>query len=522
MAKLMIDPVTRIEGHLGIELDINEGKVTEAKTHSTLFRGFERIVVGRDPRDAPIILQRICGVCHTEHRLCSLRAIENAAGVTDEIPEQAKLIRNIIEAITFMYSHGIHLYALAGPDYSDGVAKTGLTRLNFLTGQGYREAVKAQRTLHECLALLGGKAPHFMTACPGGVTLQPDAALITRVTTRVLEVKKWAVGRTFDPSDDAATNVPAVLENVLAEAEQGSWKGPDPELGNALYDLISMLAVAKLKFGADKSGIGPGRYVAMGVFDKPGGGTYMPAGFYNGSSIEPFDEKNIIEDVKHSWYTAESGGMYVGDAPPLEPDYGKDVGYSWAKAPRYKGMSAEVGPLARLVSAGLDPLDLRKTLGGSATIGSTLTRNLARTQEILWLIDSLERWLLELKPGKKTAIDYNVPNSGFGVGLWEAPRGALSHWVEIEGGKTKRYQVVAPTTWNVRPRDNNGNAGPIEDSLVNVKVPSSPVSSHFIKDAGMDPLYILQAVRSFDPCLACTVHMTAPNRRKYSVKVEHF
>jgi hydrogenase large subunit len=333
---------------------------------------------------------------------------------------------------------------LAAPDYSDAVAKTGLSRLNFLTGQGYREAVKAQRTLHECLALLGGKAPHFMTACPGGVTLQPDAELITRVATRVLEVKKWAVGTTLDAGDDAATNAPEVLENVLAEADEGVWKGPDPELGNALYDLVSMLAVAKLKFDADKMGLGPERYLAMGVFDRPDGGTYIPVGFYNGSSLEDFDEKGIVEDVKHSWYTEESGGMYVGDAPPLEPRYGKDGAYTWAKAPRYKGVSTEVGPLARMVVAGLDPLDLRKTLGGSATIGSTLTRTLARTQEILWLIDNLERWLLELKPGEKTAIDYKVPKSGFGVGLWEAPRGALSHWISIEGSKTNRYQVWIP------------------------------------------------------------------------------
>ncbi len=519
MAKLTIDPITRIEGHLGLEVDVEDEKVTSAHTHGTMFRGFERIVVGRDPRDAPIILQRICGVCHTEHRLASLRAIEDAANVTDDIPYQGKLLRNILEAITYIYSHAAHLYALAGTDYSDSVAKTGLTRLNFLTGKGYMEAIKAQRTLHECLALLGGKAPHSMTACPGGVTLQPDAELITRVATRVLEVKKWAVGTTLNADDDAATHAPAVLENVLAEAEEGVWKGPDPELGNALYDLISMLGVSKLVFKADELGIGPERYVAMGVFDKPDGGSYLPAGFYNGTSVEAFDEKNIVEDVKHSWYTEASGGMYVGDAPSAEPQYGKDGAYSWGKSPRYKGVSAEVGPLARLVVGGLDPLDLRKTLGGSATVGSTLNRNLARTQEILWLIDNLERWLLEIEPGKKTAIDYKIPTSGKGVGLWEAPRGALSHWIAIEGGKTKNYQVIAPTTWNVRPRDNDGNPGPLEECLTNVPVPSEEVSTHFISDASMDPLYILQATRSFDLCLACTVSMVAPDGRKYKISV---
>jgi hydrogenase large subunit len=175
-----------------------------------------------------------------------------------------------------------------------------------------------------------------------------------------------------------------------------------------------------------------------------------------------------------------------------------------------------------MIVAGLDPLDLRKTLGGSATIGSTLTRNLARTQEILWLIDNLERWLLELKPGEKTAIDFKVPKSGFGVGLWEAPRGALSHWIELEGSKTKRYQVIAPTTWNVSPRDNDGNPGPMEEALVNVSVPDSAVSSHYIDGGNMDPIHILQATRSFDLCLACTVSMVTPDQKKYRVSVNHF
>lgn len=489
--EINIDPVTRIEGHLGITVKIDKGVVKEAHAHGKMFRGFEIIVAGRDPRDAPTLLQRICGVCHTEHRICSLRAIENAAGIT--VPEGARKLRNIIEAVTTLYSHAVWFYVLGGQDFSDAVAKTGLTRFNFLLGQGYKEAVKAQRTLHEVLAVLGGKVPHHMTTVPGGVSVTPTVENILAVKTRLAEVSEW-IG--------ATGNVPAVIDNVT----KGKF---DPSLGSVLHDVVGMIVAAK-KMGTDNWGIGPNKFISFGVYDTADGKFFEPAGFFDGSKVVPFDEKKVSESVKRSWYTDDSGGNYVGDEPLPKPQYGKAGAYSWAKSPRYGGHAAEAGPLARLVIWGQDPFDLRKALAGGATKANTLARIIARAQETLVLRDAAMKWLDELVPGEKVCVPYKVPSSAFGVGLWEAPRGALGHWVRIEKGKIKNYQVITPTAWNIGPRDETGQEGPIEAALVGV--PETDFKS---------PWNVIRAVHSFDPCLACTVHVLTPDGKKYSVEASH-
>jgi hydrogenase large subunit len=498
LVEIVIDPVNRLEGHMGVTVNIEDGVVTDAKTHGNMFRGFELVVGGRDPRDAPILLQRICGVCHTEHRLCSLRAIEDAAGVT--VPDGARKIRNLIEVVTTLYSHAIWFYALAGPDYSRAFAGTDLERINYLTGAGYKEAVRMQRTLHEVLAIFGAKAPHHMTTAPGGVTLQPTVDHIARALTRLVEVSNW-IG--------ATENVPAVIDNVA----QGKF---DPSLGSALHDIVGMIMAAK-EMGADGWGEGPNRFLSFGVYDLADGSSFEPAGFFDGSRVRPLDERKITEDVKHSWYTDDSGGMYVGDEPPLKPAYGKGGAYSWAKSPRYGRLAAEAGPLARMVvltelkgSVLGDPFDLRKKLAGGATAANVLSRIIARAQEILLLRDALVRWMGELAPGEKVSVPYEVPQDAFGMGLWEAPRGALGHWVHIQEGKVERYQVITPTAWNVGPRDNNGQRGPIEQALVGV--PETDLKK---------PMNVVRTVRSFDPCLACTVHVMTPGGKKYHIEMGH-
>lgn len=522
MVEIKIDPVTRIEGHLGITVNVEGEVVTDAKCHANTFRGFEKIVVGRDPRDAPTLLQRICGVCHNDHRLASLRAIEDAAGV--QIPLMATLVRDAIAAVGFLYSHAAHLYVLAGVDFSNAERGTGLDRFDFLTGGGYQEAIYYQRKLHEALCVLGAKAPHHMTTVPGGVSYELNVNQVTQVATIAKEVSDW-VGQT--------KNIPAVIENVSAGKV-------DPSMGMALHDLVSLLLKAA-ESGAADWGVSHGRFLAMGVFDLPDGSQFLPAGYYDGSSVKPFDEKKVTEQVKHSWYTDASGGMYVGDAPSLEPQYGKEGAYTWAKAPTYDGKAVETGPLARLVAAQLDPFDLRKALGGDPNKSSVLNRLIARAQEIVVIRDATVAWLLGydtaasllglndmpasyqqligkgLPDGKgalqlikegatKSYTDYKNPSSGFGVGLWEAPRGALAHWVNIEGGKIQRYQVIAPTTWNVRPRDDNGELGPIEKALIGVPEPDTS-----------DPINTVRTIRSYDVCLACTVHAMTPEGKKYTV-----
>lgn len=504
MVTIKIDPVTRLEGHLSVTVEVEDNVVKEAHSEATTFRGFEVILVGRDPRDAPVLSQRICGVCHEVHRITGLRALEDAAGV--KVPEGARILRNMIEAITTIYSHALHIYVLCGPDYSDAITGNGLTRLNPITGEAYIEAYKMQRKLHEALAILGGKVPHNMTPVAGGATFVPTVNQALRVVMLGEEVSDW-VGPT--------ENLPAVLERKLA----GEPK--DMTLGHVLNDVIDIAAYALLEGKANEWGVSHGNFISFGVYDEADGSQLEPSGVYDGTKMIPMDEKKVTEDVKYSWYTDASGGVPTRDAPPPTPAYGKEGAYSWAKAPRYDGMPVESGPLARLIAAGLDPFDLRKDLGGGANKSSTLNRILARAQETLFLRDWVlgvglfegnglkDELLAALKAGNvKTYTPFEVPDSGLGVGLWEAPRGATGHWTYIKNKLINRYQVIAGTTWNTTPRDNNGKRGPIEEALIGVPVPDDK-----------DPINVLRTIRSFDPCLACTVHMIMPGGKKYKIDV---
>lgn len=497
MAEIRIDPVTRLEGHLAVTVNVEGGKVSEAHCSGTMFRGFEKILVGRDPRDCPTLTQRICGVCHTVHRLTSLRAIEDAASV--EVPYPGKLIRNFIQAVTYLYSHAAHLVVLIGPDFQDDVPE-----LTYLTGKGYMEAVKMQRRLHEILAIFGGKVPHHMTSVPGGVSVVPTVDHAGRALMRALEVSDW-----LGPTE----NVPAVLENILEGKE-------DLSLGKGLNYVVKLL-VAAVGAGAADWGKGPGKFMAYGVFDMPDGSLLEPGGFFNGSSVDPLDEKQITEDVTNSWLIPESGGGYIGGNAPTDMQYPKGSAYSYVKAIRYKGEATETGPLARLVVAGLDPFDLRENLAGGATESNTLARLIARAQETVFIRDKVlgvglfegQGWVDELLAaikagGAKFSTPYSVPKSGFGVGLWEAPRGATGHWISIKNHKVERYQINAGSTWNMNPRDETGQPGPLEQALVGV-----PVSDE------SNPINVLRTIHSFDPCLACSVHIMTDSGKKYTMQV---
>lgn len=489
VTEIKIDPVTRIEGHLAISVKVDNGNVVDAQCSGTMFRGFETILIGRDPRDAPVLSQRICGVCHQSHRITGVRALENAAGLSAS--EGARKMRNLIEAVTTLYSHALWFYALGGPDYSDAVTKNGLKRLDPIAGQGYREAVANQRKLHEVLAILGAKVPHHMTHIHGGLTHEPSVEKIMQMKTRLLEVSAW-IGET--------SNLPSVLEDKLA------GKPNDYSKGYVLNDVVDW-AVYALKEKADTWGTGHQKYISYGVYDMPDGTTFEPSGVWDGTKVIPMDEKRITEYVKYSWYTDDSGGV-TRDAPTLKVDKEKVGAYSWVKTPRYGDMAVEGGPLARMVVAGLDPFDIRKKFGGGAEKASTFNRNIARMQEALVLRDKIMEWIDELKPGEKTYTDFEVPDEAFGVGLWEAPRGPIGHWTDISGKKIKRYQVIAGTTWNATPKDDMGQRGAIEEALIGVPVPDAK-----------NPINVVRTVRSYDPCLACTVHVIMPKGQKYSMQV---
>ncbi|MFB6109721.1 MAG: nickel-dependent hydrogenase large subunit [Halodesulfurarchaeum sp.] len=495
MPEIEIDPTTRIEGHHSTTLEVENGEITKAKSHMDMFRGIEVITLEHPPSDAPQFTQMTCGVCFTCHRQASILAIEDAArraGVFDGVPRNARLLRDIMEGLFFLWNHAVHLFALAGPDYSDAVANTGFTRLNPAAvtdgagGEGYKRALEVQRTVLQAFSEFGGRAPHPLTYAPGGTAVDPDASSIQQVRSKIDAVNEW-----LGPTEA----VPEVIENVM----NGNVES---DFAQGLHDIVSILLAAKRE-GADAFGTGPNRYYANGVFYGTGDGSLtLPRGVYADGTLRRPTREDIVnsltEDVEYSWYTNESGGA-PATAPPPEPAPEKSGAYSWGKAPRYNGRSMEVGPLARLVSAQADPFDLRADLGGGMAESNTLNRLIARAQEALIVRDKLTEWIDALDPSAPFNAGWSDDFSGEGVGLWEASRGALSHWVQIEDGEVTNYQIITPTLWNLGPRDSNGNPSIFEGAVEGMTVQS--VS---------DPINVMRTIRSFDPCLACSVHVQSP------------
>lgn len=440
----VVDPVTRLEGHLKVEVQIENDVIVNAQCIGTLYRGIETILVGRDPRDAPIITCAICGVCHETHQMTSSFCLENAADITP--PANAYAIRNIIETATTIYSHLLSILALCGPDYN----LYGLGNDNW--ANVLKEVIiPAQRLCHQIIAIFGGKTPHHWSSVAGGETKKPTAETRTAILTRLSQI-----GEIFN-----------------------QYK----------QDILGYLDVnQELK----EYGVGPKNFISYGVYPDPYDPTnedlfYFRKGISSNGEIRGFYPTQITEDVKYSWYTEESGGNPKDEIPP-EPQYGKLDAYTWAKAPRYQGEVFEVGPLARMIVSGF--YTPRSQHGASV-----YDRIAARAIEIEKLIEAMPIWVSKLKPGEPTYAEYVTPTSASGEGLWEAPRGALGHWIQIKNEKISRYQIITPTAWNCSPRDSKGQNGPIEQALIGTEI-TDPERKE-----------VVRTIRSFDPCLACTVHM---------------
>jgi len=502
-----IDPITRIEGHMKFEAVVDGGEVKDAHVSGTLFRGFERILVGRHPLDAVRLTQRVCGVCPTAHGTASALCLDQALGVEGHVPPNGRLVRNLLLGSNFLQSHILHFFALAALDYVDVTAladyqgneselkavRSFIDRqelspffpryegdyrcakdVNVDLVRGYLKALHIRRVCHEMLTVFGGKMPHNIAIVPGGVTSEVTADRVATFAGKLQEISEFI--------DDVY--LPAIL------AVAGAY--PD-------YFEI---------------GAGCGRFLAYGTFntdDAPGASLernrLLPRGLVDtGGKFKSLDIDKIAEDVAHSRYSAACAAH--PSAGRTEPEPAKDGAYSWIKAPRYDGRPAEVGPLARAMvgwvagDAVVKPV-LEKALAATGLkpeqLPSVLGRHLARALECRIVVDAMVGWLDELKPGQPAATELTIPDEGVGTGLAGAPRGALGHWIEIKDSKIARYQLVVPTTWNGSPRDRDGAAGPIEQALLGTKVADRD-----------NPFEVVRIIRSFDPCLACAVHvMTA-------------
>jgi len=502
--KIVIEPVTRIEGHLKIETVVEDGVVKDAKSSGTLFRGIELILIGRDPRDAQVITQRICGVCPQSHGIAAALNLDSAFGIADKIPPNARIIRNLIQGAHVVQDHILHFYHLAALDYVD-VAKladydgqdSNLNSIKDFIARGelgpflpryegdyrlppevneqavahYVKALDIRRLGHEMVSTFSGKIPHSVGVIPGGVTTPPTVDKILSLLWKLRQLQ------------DFINN--AYIPDVLAVASAY----PDYfEIGAGCKNLLS--------------------YGAYDLEDKNPDLTQRKRLFRQGvtsADLKPgkLDITKITEGVKHSWYQNSSSGRHPTQGE-TKPEYGKEGAYSWVKSPRYDGKVYEVGPLARVAVTYVhgDPTmkdlvdsSLAQLKAPPSVLFSVLGRHLARALSAKYIADSMDKWLLELKPGEPTYVEYTIPEESTGVGLTEAARGALGHWLEIKDQKIANYQCVVPTTWNASPQDDNGNPGPIEQAIIGTK----------IRDKN-NPCEIVRIVRSFDPCLACAIH----------------
>ncbi len=458
---ITVDPLTRIEGHLKIEVLVDNLRgtwhVVDAWCTGALFRGFEQVLIGRAPWDAVPITQRICGVCPVSHGLAAVLALDAATGVN--VPANGRILRNLVLGANYLQSHLLHFYHLSLPDYIDGPAMppwqpawTSDRRLDPATNarfvNNYLTALTMRRKAHELAAVFGGRLPHPPAYLPGGLTCPPTTARIAQCQTFLNELI-------------------AFITDV--------WI-PDVKVLSLFYDDYFEI------------GGGPGNLLAYGVFDLDAGGTQkllrrgrVAAGV---PGVQSVDINAIAEDVHRAWYEEGTSGLPPA-AGVTSPQFPKPDAYSWLKAPRYDGQPYEVGPLARL------------WINGDYSRGvSVMDRHVARAQEALKVARAMQTWLAELQVGQPVYQHNTPPASAAAYGLTEAPRGALGHWLQISATKISRYQVVTPTCWNASPRDTAGVPGPIEQALIGT-----------IVDDFDQPVELLRVVHSFDPCLACAVHM---------------
>jgi hydrogenase large subunit len=556
--RIIVDPVTRIEGHLRIEAELEDGRIKDAYSSGTMVRGIEVIVKGRDPRDAWAFVGRVCGVCTSTHSLCSVRAVENALGII--VPPSAEMVRNLMIATLYMHDHVVHFYHLHAFDWVDVIdslnanpadtarlaqsmspwakssegyfaaVKTRISRFvdsgqlgifangywghpayrltpeqNLIAVAHYLEALEWQKEVVKVHAVFGGKNPHpnfVVGGMPCSINLnEPNAINSERLAFVKLKLEE---AKTFIEQ----VYMPDLM--MIAEAYKGDWF----TLGGGISNYMSYGDFPMAEYGDTGNYLMP-----RGIVMDRDMGRLHP--------VDAGSPDEIREFIYHSWYSYNRGDAeglhpfegetnlnYTGPEPPYTRLNVKDK-YSWIKTPRWKDRPMEVGPLARLVTAYAAGMDPQKALVDNtlAKLGlttdalfSTMGRTAARGLETLltanWALDIFDRLMQNLRYGDSRMVNHILwspklwPDTAKGVGLSEAPRGALAHFITIRDKTVDNYQMVVPSTWNASPRDTNGVLSAYEASLAGL-----PVA---LPDR---PLEILRVIHSFDPCLACAVHL---------------
>ena len=482
MTRLIVGPFNRVEGDLEVRLDVDGDRVRSAEVVSPMYRGFEPMLVGRDPLDALVIVPRICGICSVSQSLAAARALADAAGVTP--PPNGALALNLMAATENAADHLTHFYLFFLPDFTRPVyAGRGWfddARRRFAApgGEQARAAVAARQRWMDLMGLLGGRWPHTHSLQPGGSSRAIEASERLRMLAKVREFRAFLERQLVGGSIDA-------LLALRSEDELLAWAA-----AGTAGDLRLFLQIAA-DTGLAALGRGPGPCLSYGSFPDGAQRLAFAAGVWSHGGLQPVQIDAVSEDATHAWLADAGGPRHPRDGL-TRPEPDKPAAYTWNKAPRLAGRVAETGAVARQLCAG-QSLVTDLALRHGVTV---LTRVVARLVELLQLPLLMEGWLQDLVPREAFAVPVVLPDAGSGCGLNEAARGALGHWLRIEGGRIANYQIVAPTSWNFSPRDAGGTPGPLEQALVGVRVQAGETT----------PVAVQHVVRSFDPCMVCTVH----------------
>lgn len=463
--RIVINPITRISGFMEIDVRLDENVVVDAQTKGSFFRGFEQMMVGRNPFDAIYLTQRICGICSTAHSVASAVALEDALGV--QVTEQGRYLRDILHGCEFLQNHLRHFYQYTLPDY----VKLPEVSAIFLPDHGdyrlpsavnddlaahYFEGLQVSRLAHKMLAVMGGKAPHNHGVFVGGVATPPTVDQIVTMKSILAEITAFLRTRAV----------------------------PDVYTIARYYDDYFAM------------GRGPGNLLSYGVFDRYEqlGTLYVDPLVYLNGRVEPFRPDLITEEIDYSWYQGKSSYTPFEMVP--EPDLQKRGAYSWVKAPRYSGLPCEVGPLARLWLSG----EYRNGI-------STMDRTIARVLEARKIAEVLATLLDQIQPGVSIQQEWQLPDQATGAGLVDTTRGALGHWLKLENRLLSFYQIITPSAWDFSTRDGH-QYGTAEQALLGTSIrnPEQPVE-------------LGRILRSFDPCMSCATHLYRPGQEPLTIQV---
>ncbi|MDD5298483.1 MAG: nickel-dependent hydrogenase large subunit [Rhodocyclaceae bacterium] len=480
MTRRIVGPFNRVEGDLEVALDIQGGRVGSAYVNAPLYRGFEQILLGKAPLDALVFVPRICGICSVAQSAASAQALANAFGW--QAPDNGRIASNLMLATENLADHLTHFYLFFMPDFARGEyrARPWFTaaeaRFKAMAGSAAAQVLPARAAFLRTMGMIAGKWPHTLALQPGGSSRPLQGSEKIRLRCILREFRSFLEATLYG---DALENVAALTDEDRLEAWGEAHSGSD---------FGRFLAFAR-DLGLHGLGRATDLFMSYGSFPQQTGRLF-PAGLWHGAPL-PLDPLAIREDVSHAWY-AEADAPQAPAAGSTLPLGAKAGAYSWCKAPRYDGQVVEVGALARQVVAGHP---LARTLV-AAHGGNVMSRVAMRLVEIAVVLPEMERWVEQLAPGEPYCVVGEIPEQASGIGLVEAARGSLGHWLDLRHGRIHNYQIIAPTTWNFSPRDARDQPGALEQALAGIEASAD----------GTTPAAIQHVVRSFDPCMVCTVH----------------